>query len=172
MSQYRRAYTPGGSYFFTVVTWKRRKWFEREADVEILRAALRKTMGERPFIVEAAVILPDHMHTIWRLPDDDWDYSGRWREIKKRVSLELAPESNARNERQVWQKRFWEHQIRNERDWRNHVDYIHYNPVKHDLATRPADWPWSSFHRAVNAGWYEPDWGATEPDNIRGMKME
>jgi len=172
MSQYRRATTPGGTYFFTVVTWKRRKWFENESNVEILRAALRKTMNERPFVIEAAVILPDHLHTIWRLPEGDSDYSGRWREIKKRVSRALAPESNSRNERQVWQRRFWEHQIRDEYDWRNHMDYIHYNPVKHGLVVRPADWPWSSFHLAVANGWYEQSWGAVEPKNIRGMTME
>ncbi|MBA1444760.1 MAG: transposase [Chromatiales bacterium] len=172
MSHYRRAKTIGATYFFTVVTKDRKPWFRSEENIRILREAFRIIIKARPFEIEAAVILPDHLHCIWKLPENDSDYSGRWREIKKRVSRQLDTRTNARGERPVWQRRFWEHQIRDEQDWRNHMDYIHYNPVKHRLVERVIDWPWSSFHQAVAKGWYERDWGSTGPSNIAGMEHE
>ena len=102
-----------------------------------LRAAFRKVIAEKPFEIDAIVVLPDHLHCVWRLPDGDSDYSGRWREIKKAASRNIGVSSNHRNERLVWQRRFWEHAIRTDDDWRVHMDYIHYNPVKHGLALRP-----------------------------------
>ncbi|MBF0470014.1 MAG: transposase [Gammaproteobacteria bacterium] len=172
MSNYRRLKTEGVTYFFTLTTKGRRPWFNREENINLLRQAFKKTMDEHPFEIEAAVILPDHLHSIWRMPTGDNDYSGRWREIKKRVSRHLDTRVNARRERPVWQRRFWEHQIRDEQDWQNHIDYIHYNPVKHQLVKRVIDWPWSSFHQSVAKGWYEPDWGGSEPPNIKGMEYE
>ncbi|PXF55842.1 MAG: transposase [Deltaproteobacteria bacterium] len=172
MSNYRRAYIPGAAYFFTVVTRHRKPWFDREERVEILREAFQKTMSKRPFRIDAIVVLPNHIHCIWKLPEDDKDFSGRWREIKKMVSRRLDARTNERNERSVWQRRFWEHLIRDESDWRNHMDYIHYNPVRHGLVRRVSDWPWSSFARAVERGWYPADWGATEPPAIAGMDLE
>ena len=172
MSNYRRARRRGATYFFTVVTHQRTPWFDREERVEILRDAFRRTLAERPLSMEAVVVLPDHLHCLWRLPEGGDDFSGRWREIKKRVSRRLDPDGNTRGERSVWQRRFWEHRIRDERDWRNHMDYIHYNPVKHGLAERPGDWPWSSFGKAVDQGWYEPDWGGVEPESIAGLDFE
>nr|VFJ47778.1 MAG: putative transposase [Candidatus Kentron sp. DK]VFJ64207.1 MAG: putative transposase [Candidatus Kentron sp. DK] len=172
MSNYRRADIPGAMYFFTVVTYRRYPWFDREGRVEILRRAFRKTMARQPFRVEAMVVLPDHLHCLWQLPEGDRDFSGRWREIKKGASRHLDPGVNARGERPVWQKRFWEHLIRDQEDLRNHMDYIHYNPVRHGLAKRAGDWPWSSFPRAVAKGWYDPDWGTQAPLNISKMDRE
>src|SRR5262249_39941628 len=116
-------------------------------------------------VIEAVVVLPDHLHCIWTLPPDDKDYSHRWRLIKSRFSRALsaagAPvRKNARGEYNVWQRRFWEHTVRDEQDFNAHVDYIHYNPVKHGLVTRVADWPHSSFHRFVRVGWLDADWAA------------
>ena len=172
MSNYRRAAQPGATYFFTVVTYHRTSWFDCEENVSVLREAFRRNMEKRPFRMDAVVVLPDHLHCLWQLPQGDSDFSGRWREIKKRVSRQLDSRTNLRNERLVWQKRFWEHLIRDEKDWRNHMDYIHYNPVKHGLVKRPADWPWSSFSKAVARGWYDTDWGMTEPEMIAGMDLE
>jgi putative transposase len=172
MSTYRRVRIPGGVYFFTVVTHQRAPIFTDPENVAHLREAFRKVMVARPFEMEAVVILPDHLHCLWRLPEGDDDFSGRWREIKKVASRGVNPTTNTRGERPVWQRRFWEHAIRDEADWRSHMDYIHYNPVKHGLVTRPTDWPWSSFSRAVARGWYEPAWGESEPDNIVGMQLE
>ncbi len=172
MSFYRRAYVPGGTYFFTVVTHQRRPIFTHEVRVEALRQAFRKVMNTRPCQIDAMVIPPDHLHCIWRLPAGDADFSSRWREIKKTTSRQINTATNSRNERPVWQRRFWEHGIRDEDDWRKHVDYIHYNPVKHQLANSPADWPWSSFRNAVSKGWYDETWGATEPANVVGMDCE
>jgi putative transposase len=172
MSTYRRIYIPGGMYFFTVVTHDRAPYFADTANVAHLRAAFRQVKAARPFELAAVAILPDHLHCLWRLPEGDDDYSSRWREIKKAASRRIVPSADDRHERPVWQRRFWEHAIRDEADWRAHMDYIHYNPVKHGLATRPADWPWSSFNRAVAHGWYEPNWGETAPENIRGMERE
>lgn len=166
MSEYRRARVAGASYFFTVVTWQRQLLFTDDIPVEMLRQAFRKTMKNRPFEIEAIVVLPDHLHSLWRLPEGDTDYSSRWREIKKAFSRRITTDTNARNERLVWQRRFWEHVIRDDRDWRHHLDYIHYNPVKHGLALRPGDWPWSSFRSAVEKGWYDPDWGSQPPDPL------
>ena len=172
MSNYCRAYLPGGIYFFTVVTLNRVPIFTNEDRVEVLRQAFRKVMATRPFEIDAMVILPEHLHCIWRMPEGDADYSSRWREIKKAASRQISIATNARNERMVWQRRFWEHAIRDEEDWRRHVDYIHYNPVKHGLASRPGAWAWSSFGNAVSKGWYEESWGANEPAIIAGMDCE
>jgi putative transposase len=122
VSNYRRAYFPGGIYFFTVVTLNRVPVFTDEDRVETLRQAFRKVMATRPFEIDAMVILPEHLHCIWRMPEGDADYSSRWREIKKAVSRQIRTATNARNERMVWQRRFWEHAIRDEEDWRKHVD--------------------------------------------------
>lgn len=172
MSNYHRAYTPGGSYFFTVVTLNRAPIFINEERVEILRQAFRKVMETLPFQIDAMVVLPEHLHCIWQMPDGDVDYSSRWREIKKAASRQISTATNKRNERMVWQRRFWEHAIRDEDDWRRHVDYIHYNPVKHGLVNQPSDWPWSSFRNAVNKGWYQASWGAEIPATITGMDYE
>lgn len=172
MSQYRRVFIPGGVYFFTVVTRDRAPLFATPERVERLRAAFRKVMTVRPFRIDAMVVLPDHLHCIWRLPEADADYSSRWREIKKSASREIYARTNHRNERPVWQRRFWEHAIRDEADWRNHIDYIHYNPVRHGLVARPRDWPWSSFGRAVAMGWYEEDWGGKVSVEIASMDWE
>ena len=159
MSQGRRAYVPGGVYFFTVVTYHRTPVFIDESSVEALRQAFRQVMAERPFGVDAIVVLPEHLHCIWR-------------EIKKSASRQISTVINTRHERLVWQRRFWEHVMRNDDDWRRHVDYIHYNPVKHRLVSRPAEWRWSSFGKAVRQGWYDAAWGAGEPDTIIGMSCE
>ncbi|MGQ0698680.1 MAG: REP-associated tyrosine transposase [Panacagrimonas sp.] len=172
MSSYRRVYVPGGVYFFTVVTHERLPIFENPTHIYALRAAFHKVKVARPFEIDAIVVLPDHLHTVWRLPDGDEDFSGRWREIKKAASRAIDTRINARGERPVWQRRFWEHAIRDERDWEKHVDYIHFNPVRHGLAVRPGDWAWSSFGSAVRAGWYEPSWGETEPPDIEGMLLD
>ena len=172
MSNYSRAVIPGGVFFFTVVTGNRRPIFVNEENVDKLRQAFRKVRIARPFEIDAIVILPDHLHCIWRLPARDSDFSSRWREIKKAASRAIDPHSDYRRERRVWQRRFWEHAIRDEEDWRRHMDYIHYNPVKHDLARRPADWPWSSFARCVACGWYDAAWGEVEPEGIAGLDFE
>ena len=172
MSNYRRAYIPGGTYFFTVVTHNRAPIFINEERGEALRQAFRKVMALRPFHIDAMVVLPEHLHCIWRMPEADSDFSSRWREIKKAASRQISTVTNQRNERMVWQRRFWEHAIRDEDDWRRHVDYIHYNPVKHRLASCPGQWRWSSFNSAVSNGWYENSWGAGEPETIVGMDCE
>jgi putative transposase len=172
MSNYRRTVLPGGVFFFTVVTRDRTPIFTSEAPVDHLREAFRKVRKARPFVVDAVVVLPDHLHCIWRLPFDDTDFSTRWREIKKAASRAISPASDWRNERGVWQRRFWEHALRDESDWRKHMDYVHYNPVKHGLAARPADWPWSTFGRCVARGWYDGAWGTAEPATIAGLELE
>ena len=156
MSNYRRVFVPGGRYFFTLVTWERRTILSSPHRIELLRSAFREVAKKRPFETDAIVVLPDHLHCIWRLPPGDADFSSRWREIKKHVTrrLDLGPIKEP-----VWQPRFWEHYLRSEEDWRRHVDYIHFNPVKHGLVERVSDWPYSSFHAAVRRGLYELDWG-------------
>lgn len=172
MSDYRRALQPGGCFFFTVLTYGRQRLFDKVENIDRLREGFRRTMYRHSFTIDAIVMLPDHLHTIWQLPENDGDYSLRWRLIKHYLAAGIEATTNHRGEKLVWQRRFWEHLIRDEEDWRRHMDYIHYNPVKHGYAERPADWPWSSFDRAVERGWYTPDWGEQEPTNLGGMDLE
>lgn len=158
----------GRTYFFTVVTYNRQRIFCNTEMVMALRDAFKTVMQKRPFEVDAVVVLPDHMHCIWTLPDGDIDYSARWSIIKRTFTqcisetVRMAHPTVSRLKRRegaVWQRRFWEHQIRDERDYQMHCDYIHYNPVKHGVACAPKDWPHSSFEKFVSAGCYDYDWG-------------
>ena len=150
--RYRRAFQPGGSFFFTVVTAHRRPIFSSATAVDLLRGSFSAVRHKRSFAIDAIVILPDHLHCIWTLPEGDADFMTRWRLIKTWFSKH----SDLKN---IWQQRYWEHVLRDERDFANHVDYIHYNPVKHGLVGKVIDWPYSSFHRYVKQGWCAEDWG-------------
>lgn len=179
MTNYRRMREPGGTYFFTVVTARRRPLFDHPGVIHRLRSAFQYARRRAPFRMDAVVILPDHLHVIWTFPDGDVDYSLRWRLIKYRFSLSMPrPGGNNRSaqkrrEKGVWQRRFWEHLVRDEDDFLRHMDYVHFNPVKHGYVSRPVDWPLSSLHREVRRGRYPQDWGASlEPRRIRGMKVE
>ena len=163
MSQYIRCHQPGGSYFFTLVTHSRRPIFINSDNVNKLKNAINKVKIKHPFSLNAMVILPDHLHCLWKLPENDKNFSRRWRLIKRYFSMEVAEKINSRGEKEVWQRRFWEHMIRDEEDWRKHMDYIHYNPVKHGLARAPKDWEYSSFNYWVEKGLYEKSWGSMEP---------
>ena len=154
--RYRRAYTPGATFFFTVVTHARRPVLESPEAVEILRSALREVRLSRPFEIDAMVVLPDHLHCIWRLPPEDADFSTRWLLIKQFMTHRL---SGRMAKRPLWQSRFWEHCLRDERDVAQHIDYIHFNPVKHGLVQQVCDWPYSSFHKHVASGIYPANWG-------------
>lgn len=172
MSEYRRLYQPGGSYFFTVVTHKRQKILSSPDHILRLQLAFDKVKEKFPFTMEAFVILPGHLHCIWNLPPGDSDFSTRWRLIKDYFSAGIKGPVNERGEKEVWQRRFWEHLLRDEEDWRRHMDYIHYNPVKHGYVKNPKDWLHSSFRRAVEEGLYPEGWGSVEPGNISGMERE
>ena len=165
---YRRAFTPGGSFFFTLVTHRRRPVFANAQAVELLRNAFRTVRASRPFCIDAMVVMPDHLHCIWTLPPGDADFSTRWRLIKTWFTKHCASDPRAQT---VWQQRFWEHQLRDAADFAHHVDYIHYNPVKHGLASSPMDWPYSSFRRHVNAGIYPANWGENAM-NLEGIGRE
>jgi putative transposase len=170
MSQYRRFYQSGGYYFFTLFAYHRRLIFANPENVKQFRVAINKVKKSYPFSLNAIVVLPDHLHCLWKLPENDSDFSTRWRLIKRYFSMEMQAPINKRKEKEVWQRRFWEHIIRNENDWQNHMDYIHYNPVKHGLVKSPRDWKDSSFNYWVDKGIYERDWGSTEPITIAGIK--
>ena len=163
MSDYRRNFIHGGTYFFTV-TLLERGMDTLVAHIEALREAVRAVKSRSPFEIVAWVVLPDHLHCIWTLPAGDADYPGRWRGIKQRFSKTLphgerrSAVREKRGERGIWQRRFWEHTIRDEHDLQAHVDYIHINPLKHRYVTRVADWPHSTFHRYVRDGIYPADW--------------
>lgn len=163
---YRRNRVPGGTYFFTVGLADRRKdWLVKHVD--LLRGAFRRAKRDRPFLIEAIAILPEHLHCIWTLPETDADYSHRWRLIKASFSRTLiltnpSIHKNSKGEYNVWQRRFWEHTIRDDEDLETHINYIHYNPVKHGFVTRVSDWPYSSFHRFVKLGWVSKDWASDE----------
>jgi REP-associated tyrosine transposase len=168
--RYKRSNTPGATYFFTVVTCERKRMLCHGENPHLLKKALETVKDRHPFTIDAIVLLPDHLHCLWTLPPGDDDFSNRWMSVKSAFTrtcndpLQSAPGPSRimKRERNIWQRRFWEHQIRNDEDRKRHIDYIHYNPVKHGLATSPLAWRFSSFHRYVKEGVYHPEWGAKE----------
>jgi putative transposase len=168
MTDYRRNRVPGGTFFFTVNLYDRKSRLLVQ-HIDLLRDAVRQMQRRAPLHIDAWVVLPDHMHCLWTLPDGDTDFSGRWNAIKINFSRKIpageycSASRAAKRERGIWQRRFWEHTIRDDCDYARHIDYIHFNPVKHGLVDRAADWPFSSFHRAVTQGLYPLEWTALEP---------
>ena len=163
MTAYRRNRQPAGTYFFTVNLARRDQTLLVD-HIHHLRHAIYATRAERPFRIDAIVVLPDHLHAIWTLPPHDADFSTRWRLIKTRFSRAVGlhvPQSwsqRDKQERGVWQRRFWEHTIRDDADCRTHLAYCWGNPVKHGLVSRAADWPFSSLHRDIRAGRVSAEW--------------
>ena len=162
MVRYRRSFVAGGTFFFTVTLADRTSSASVD-HVEALRAAMASTRLHHPFTIDAVVVLPDHLHIVMTLPEGDADYSNRWRLIKRRftdsVIKPLTPVARRGNgELALWQRRFWEHTIRDEGDFERHVDYVHFNPVRHGVVTSARDWPHSSFHRYVRRGLLPEDW--------------
>jgi putative transposase len=170
MADYRRAYVPGGTFFFTLVTERRAPLFRDATARALLGSALRACRHNWPFQMDALVLMDDHLHTLWTLPEGDTRYSARWGYIKKEFTKtwlatqgEEQPRTASRlkqRRRGIWQRRFWEHAIRDEDDYARHFDYVHYNPVKHGYVKRVQDWPYSTFHRYVEQGVYDINWGA------------
>src|SRR5262249_15475848 len=168
MPIYRRANVKGGVFFFTVVLADRSSNLLTE-EIDRLRAAYRAAQQRRPFETIAICILPDHIHAVWSLPENDPDFSSRWSLIKSGFSrgIDARPRSQSKiskREKGIWQRRYWEHAIRDDADLERHIDYIHYNPVKHGHVARAADWPHSSFHRFVERGLLVADWGGDMRD--------
>jgi putative transposase len=167
--RYRRILLPGGTFFFTVVTFQRRKLFAHPENVDLLSRVIDDVRKRHPFITIAQVVLPDHIHTIWELPEGDHDYPTRWRLIKTEFTKQLPKELDTplptsritKKERTIWQRRYWEHTIRDDLDLDHHIDYIHFNPVRHHLAKYPHEWKNSTFQRFVDEDYYPLNW-ATE----------
>jgi putative transposase len=165
MAEYRRTYVPGASWFFTVNLAQRKENQLLMTHLDELRRAFQYIKEKYPFRLDAVVILPDHLHCIWTLPLGDSDYSMRWNLLKGRFSRaietgeRISKSRKKRRERGVWQRRFWEHLIRSQEDFNRHVDYIHWNPVKHGWVKQVSDWPHSSFHSYVARGIYSSNWG-------------
>ena len=174
MPEYRRVKTSGGTYFFTLVTHLRRPILTNEIVRLALREGIQRARQTMPFKIEAWVLLPDHLHAVWTLPPEDNRYASRWAIIKRQVSNHCGrqfsngePVSDSKQKRKesgIRQRRFWEHQIRDDLDFKRHMDYLHWNPVKHGKVRQVADWPFSSFHRLAAAGIYPPDWGSDPVD--------
>jgi len=169
MATYVRSIKLGGTFFFTVVTFQRRKLFENPGNCEILTNIIVEVQKDYPFTVDAWVILPDHIHSLWTLPPEEMDYSKRWGLIKAKftkatsgkesMSARLTGSRIRHREGTIWQRRFWERQIRDEKDLQVHLNYIHFNPVKHGLVQSPVEWPYSSFQDYVQRGLYPANWG-------------
>lgn len=176
MPYYRRLYIPGSIYFFTVVTYQRRKILTSDLARDILRKAYHDTQEKYPFESLAICLLPDHLHCLWQLPENDFNFSIRWASIKGNFSRhyrQMGGEEGDRNsshiahrEVAIWQRRFWEHCIRNEEDLQKHIDYTHFNPVHHGYVDEIEKWKWSTFHKYQRNGWYPKDWGEKIPDSL------
>lgn len=169
MPEYRRAQVPGGTFFITIVTFNRSPILTNPQARAFLHDAWEDVIGRFPFTTEAICLLPDHIHALITLPENETNFSIRIREIKRLFTKAYLAEIGStktrnqsridKSEATVWQRRFYEHTIRDERDLNTHIDYIHYNPMKHGLVDCVSDWQWSSFHRYVKNGFYSSDWG-------------
>ncbi|MDD1416008.1 transposase [Dolichospermum sp. ST_con] len=178
MSNYRRVYIPGGTVFLTLVTYQRYPIFSKPENVSLFRHAVANIRSEMPFEILGAVVLPDHIHFIWTLPNDDQNYSKRVGKIKVLFTKSLGenldlPENLSKSRRKhresnIWQRRFWDHHIRNELDFQRHLDYIHFNPVKHGFVSCPHFWQYSSFDKWVSQDIYTHDWGC----NCHGKEVK
>ncbi|MEM9416141.1 MAG: transposase [Planctomycetota bacterium] len=170
MPNYKRLYRPGGTYFFTINLWERRRTLLVD-HIDELRTAIARTNEQHPFDLPAIVVLPDHLHCIMTLPPGDMDFSRRIQKIKSQFSRQIPKGESTttsrahKGERGIWQRRFWEHLIRDEDNLEQHVNYIHYNPVKHGHVKSPTDWPYSSIHRFLERGWSQPDWETVMGDS-------
>ncbi|MCH8239597.1 MAG: transposase [Proteobacteria bacterium] len=170
MPDYIRPKIKGGRWFFTVNLMDRHSSLLTD-NIAVLREATTKTKRRYPFRINAMVVLPDHLHAVWTLPEDDADFSVRWRLIKSHFSKAMPASDKPsksrikRGERGIWQRRFWEHAIRDECDHRRHLEYCYINPVKHGHVQRVRDWPYSSFHRDVRAGLFPEDWAGDFDEN-------
>lgn len=183
MPNYRRSAIAGGTYFITQVTYQRQSWLCTDVGRYALRTAINQVRQNRPFLIHAFVLLPDHFHGLWTLPQDDDDLSTRLRLIKTHVTrhygtdlglnLEVSASRTKRKERNLWQRRFWEHLIRDDTDFAQHCDYIHYNPVHHQLCQIPTAWRFSSVHRFIAQGIYPSNWGdRTINSNLDASRYE
>jgi putative transposase len=176
MPHYIRPHIPGATVFFTLALEDRTSDV-LVRDVACLRDAVRETRGAWPFAIVAMVVLPDHLHAIWQLPDHDADYATRLRLIKARFSVGLdatkgrSPSKVSKGEKGIWQRRYWEHHIRDEADLAAHIRYCWINPVKHGLVTRAVDWPHSSIHRDMRRGIVAPEWSGMVPDGQFGETL-
>ena len=169
--RYRRTRQPGGTYFFTVNLADRAASLLTDR-VDDLRNAVRTVKRNHPFDILAWVVMPDHLHAVWSLPDNDPDCATRWMLIKAGFSRNVTrgewvrASRLSKGERGVWQRRFWEHLITDEDDLARHVDYVHINPVKHGHVARAVDWPYSSIHGYIRRGWLPEDWAAATDDAL------
>jgi putative transposase len=167
--RYRRSDVAGATYFFTVNLAERDRTLLTD-HIATLRAVMRDVKQRHPFHIDAMVILPEHLHCVLTLPKGDADYPIRWALIKAGFSRRIARSERrnrsrvSKDERGIWQRRYWEHVVRDERDHARHVDYIHYNPVKHGYVQRATDWPYSSIHRYIAAGVLPQNWGVGESE--------
>jgi putative transposase len=173
MVRYRRNFVAGGTFFFTTTLVDRGSTALTD-HIDALRSAFRTTRQTQPFSIDAIVVLPDHLHVVMTLPAGDADFPNRWRLIKRRFTEVVLKRGasvsrHANGEYALWQRRYWEHTIRDERDFERHVDYIHFNPVKHVLVSRVRDWPYSSFHRYVRTGLLPMDWAGDVRDERSGF---
>ncbi|GAX61831.1 transposase and inactivated derivatives [Candidatus Scalindua japonica] len=175
MPNFRRAFVPGGTFFFTVVTFNRQRFLTQLESRNILHEVINEVKRKYPFKIDSWVLLPEHLHCIWSLPEGDSDFSKRWGLIKawfsKRTKGFLYKDEWMTNSKRkyrestIWQRRFWEHMVRDEDDFNKHMNYVHFNPVKHGLVKSVNDWPYSTFHRCVRDGLYPPDWGGDDSSN-------
>ena len=171
--RYRRANIEGGTYFFTVNLAERQRTLLID-EIDSLRQIVREVRQRHPFHVDAFVVLPDHLHALWTLPVGDADFAMRWALIKAGFSRRIAKTERrslsrvAKGERGIWQRRYWEHLVKDDGDFEKHLDYIHYNPVKHGYVARAADWPYSSLHRVIAQRIVSADWGGVQSAQVDG----
>ena len=177
MPNYRRYRVPGGTSFFTVNLENRRSdLLVRRIDA--LREAVRGMRADRPFHIDAWVVLPEHIHCVITLPPGDMDFSNRIKSMKMRFSMSVPTTAGrsaigtTRGERGIWQRRFWDHVIRVDNDYARHLDYVHFNPVKHGWVERVRDWPYSTFHRWVAQGLYPADWGDGDFEDLEAGERQ
>ena len=172
--KYRRADITGGTYFFTINLADRKSRLLVD-EIDKLRDSINKVKKSHPFVLDAMVVLPDHLHLLMTLPYGDSDFPTRIRLIKSHFSRQIPKTENikisriSKQERGIWQRRYWEHLIRDEIDFERHVDYIHYNPVKHGYVEQAARWEYSTIHKYIEKGLLSPDWGSNQEQTLESL---
>lgn len=171
MSEYRRLFINGGTYFFTIVTHNRRPFLCDHLALDRLKMAFIYVKNKYPYAMKGLVVLPDHLHCIWQLPENDSNFSMRWNLFKRYFSIGMESPINKRREKLIWQRRFWERLIRDEEDLHRYLDYIHFNPVKHGYVQNAKDWENSTFKQYVKRGFYDINWGCNESVNLFKIRL-
>jgi len=173
MPDYRRFYIPNSITFITCVTRDRYPYLKSKSDIDLFFSTLARVKEIKPFELMAYVVLPDHFHWLMKVDQSSGNFSKVMHSIKRNFTQNYKQAHNVQKSISIWQRGFWDHVIRDERDLEIHLDYIHWNPIKHGCVNKPSNWPYSTYRDWEGMGIYDLGWGCVEiPENISGLNFE